>query len=228
MRFAIIVLWLAGAAALAQPPEEKDDLPWVCVPTEDRQWRCGRGAGAPEPRPLPPSTPPRAAPEGYQPPADGSRLTDHLREPGQPASPGQETASTPASEDQETPPAGNGPPAGDGEAVEPAAEPDPEGSRDASPAPARYGIQLVAGRDLESVEAYRGRTRLQSLDVYRRTWEDAGGVWHVLLAGRFETVAAARRALEELPADIRRAGAWVRPLDELDIPSDQSRDTKSD
>lgn len=248
MRIVITALWLAGSAALAQPAADRDDRRWVCVPTEERQWRCGRGAQAPEPAPVPPAAPPRAAPEGYRPPADRARLPDYLRQPESGAANAPEDAATPSpgTDDRQSPAprpeAGPGPGTGDtgaapvpetasGPTPETQSEPEssgPEIPPGPSEASARYGIQLVAGRDRESVEALRERPGLQSLDVYRRTWEDAGGVWHVLLAGRFETVAAARRALNQLPGEFRRAGAWIRPLDGLDNPSDQPREPQSD
>jgi septal ring-binding cell division protein DamX len=231
VRFAIILLGLTGAPAMAQPEADRQDQRWVCVPDENRQWRCGRGDQAPEPRPLPPARPEGAAPDGYDPPVADTGLPDYLRQtPNQSAeSLEADTAST-AGSDQEpeaTPEATRDTASGTMvEDVE--AAPEPEAGTGPATGSARYGIQLIAGRDRASVEAYRVRLGLKDLEVYRRTWEDAGGLWHVLLAGRFETVEAALRALDSLPANMRQAGAWVRPLDELDIPTDHSRNTESD
>lgn len=245
MRYALLFLCLIGAAAAAEPSSERRDQPWVCVATEDRQWRCGRGAQAPEPRPLPPAPPPDAPPPGYEPLAGASGLPDYLRDSIDPAE----------RPDGDSPPAAEEAPEASATAeaersrepdesvaaresvpeteAAPQPEPAPETTDAASaaePAPGttRYGIQLIAGRDRTSVEAYRDTPGLDSLDVYRRTWEDAGGVWHVLMAGRFQSVSAARQALNELPEDLKQAGAWVRPLDQLDIPSDHPRNPRSD
>lgn len=216
----------------------------MCVPTEDRGWRCGRGAQAPEPTPLPPERPAGPPPSGYEPRTEASRLPDYLRQSMDPTSAEEEPApSTPPDGQPQTPAApepeiagepGNAEPAPDPEiapdteiAEEPGdAEPAPEPRPSTRPGPesARYGIQIIAGRDRESVEAYRDTPGLESLDLYRRTWEDAGGVWHVLLAGRYASVTTARRALNGLPETIREAGAWIRPLSELDTPSDYPRD----
>ncbi len=245
MKYTVIFLWLAAATATAQPAAERDDRRWVCVPTEDREWRCGRGDQAPEPRPLPPARPADAPPAGYEPRADRSRLPDYLRESTVPSDgPRQADPESAAADDDQPLPGPSREDATAGASLEtpaapvprsePGPEPEPEleakpepdtGTR-TEPAPdtARFGIQLVAGRDRSSVEAYRNTPGLESLDLYRRTWEDAGGVWHVLLAGRFETVAAARRALNELPETVREAGAWVRPLSQLEIPSDSPRE----
>lgn len=222
VRYLIVLLGLAASAAGAQSDAERSGQRWVCVPTEDRQWRCGRGENAPDPSPLPPDQPAGAPPAGYQPPADTSRLPGYLLQA--PASPGEAAPETaedepaPADAGARTAPEPASPVEPATTVVEPAPEPDPRPA--AEPADeGRYGIQLIAGRDRDSVEAYRDSPGLEALDVYRRTWEDAGGVWHVLLTGRFNTVAAARRALEDLPGDVRGDGAWVRPLEGLDKPS---------
>lgn len=230
VRLAVILLGLAVAPALAQPESDRQDQRWVCVPDENRQWRCGRGDQAPEPRPLPPENPGGAAPNGYDPSAAGTGLPDYLRQtPGQPAQPAEGSegdAASAAGSDREPEATSDT----ETDAMVKDTEAAPEQAARAEPAEdaARYGIQLVAGRDRASVEAYRERSTPDGLELYRRTWEDAGGIWHVLLAGRFETVEAARRALDNLPEDLRPSGAWVRALDELDIPSDHSRDTESD
>lgn len=230
VRTGIILLGLALAPAPAQPESDSRDQRWVCVPDENRQWRCGRGDLAPEPRPLPSERPEGAAPDEYDPAAAAAGLPGYLRHtPGQPAQAvdgSEEEGASAAGSDREPEATGDTEP---GTMVEDTGA-TPERAARAKPADdaARFGIQLVAGRDRASVEAYRERSALEGLEVYRRTWEDAGGVWHVLLAGRFETVEAARRALDELPEDLRPSGAWVRPLDELDIPPDHSRDTESD
>lgn len=227
VRVAFILLGLAGATALAQPEADPQDQRWVCVPDENRQWRCGRGDQAPEPAPLPPARPEGAAPDGYDPPAAGAGLPDYLRQtPDQSAEISEGDAVSPAGSDRApevTADIETGTMVEDTEAA-----PEPEAGTAPATGNAHYGIQVIAGRDRASVEAYRERQGLEDLEVYRRTWEDAGGVWHVLLAGRFETVEAARRALEQLTAEIRQAGAWVRALDELDIPTDQSRNPQND
>lgn len=253
VKYAIVVLALATAAASAQPSTDRQGQRWVCVPTEDRGWRCGRGAQAPEPTPLPPERPAGPPPSGYEPRTETSRLPDYLRQSMDPTSAEEEPAPSAPPDGQPRSPAAPEPEiageSGDAETVpdpEIAGEsgdaepiPDPEIAEepgDAEPAqesrpstgpgpePARYGIQIIAGRDRESVEAYRDTPGLESLDLYRRTWEDAGGVWHVLLAGRYASVTTARQALNGLPETIREAGAWIRPLSELDTPSDNPRD----
>lgn len=230
VRLAVILLGLAGAPALAQSDADRQDERWVCVPDENRQWRCGRGDLAPEPTPLPPARPEGTSPDGYDPPTAGTGLPGYLRQtpdrPAEPAESSEGDAAAVAGSDQEPEPAAGT----ETDTVVEDTEAAPQQAARAEPAEdtARYGIQLVAGRDPASVEAYRERLRFEELEVYRRTWEDAGGVWHVLLAGRFETVGAARRALDDLPEDLRSSGAWVRPLGELEIPSDHSRDTESD
>lgn len=224
VKVTVFLLGLAGAPALAQPEADREDQRWVCVPTEDRQWRCGRGAQAPEPRPLPPERPAGSAPEDDEPRGAASRLPNYLRE-----SPDQvpDATATPTAGADEGPEARtDSKPATVTDHTEPA--PGRKAESETSPVAARYGIQLVAGRDRDSVEDYREHSALEPLEVYQGTWEDAGGVWHVLLAGRFETVAAARQALDELPEAVRQSGAWVRSLDELDIPTNHSRDPQSD
>lgn len=234
----VLLAGLMMSATAAGNAAERDEQRWVCVPTEDREWRCGRGAHAPDPAPLPPAEPPGRPPEGYSPRRDAAALPGYLRNPD-PGPPNEAPETTATPETTGIPEAASepgavtvdDPPAGEsreqpGAIAETGTEPvttDADGA-ESSPAPettaadAEYGIQITAARDPDSLEAYGRELELSGLDVYRRSWEDADGAWHVLMTGRFANVAAAREALNDLPDAIREAGAWIRPLDQLQPP----------
>lgn len=249
---ALLALLLAAPAAGGAQPA--DDDRWVCVPTEQWGWRCGRGANAPEPASLPPAQPPEQPPEGYKRPDQAGQVPLYLLDPTLPRprddadgpSGADATASAQSGDPSAPGPTPEGPSAAAAAAGE--REPDadagpespaapiagPRGSRDAAGTTAagtttngvavdaaRYGIQLAAARDPGSLAAYRQDLESRQLDVYQRTWEDAGGTWHVLLTGRFATASAASRALAGLPDRVREAGAWIRPLESLQPASRQ-------
>lgn len=217
---AVFGLMLAASSAPAETPEE--DSPWVCVPTEDFGWRCGRGHDAPEQSPLPEPPPPAPPPEGYVPPHAESSLPDYLRQPeraGQTAPPG-ETKTHPGQGAAQPPERNAREPEPTSEPAERAAE-----AQSSSPAPGpRYGIQLTAGRSPDSLDTFLQRHEFPESDVYRRRWDDAGGTWYVLLTGRYPSVSSARRALAGLPDDVRQAGAWVRRVDTLETIDDSKPD----
>ena len=79
----------------------------------------------------------------------------------------------------------------------------------------RYVIQLTNGEYKEGMEKYIRRVGLKDVDGWHfyRTQRDAG-LYYVLVYGEFETVAAAKKALDGLPRKARRSH-WVRQYSTL-------------
>jgi len=230
---------LSATAAPAEPAEA--ETPWVCVPSEEFGWRCGRGANAPEQSPLPEPPPPAPPPQGYVPPQGSNQLPAYLRPSSPEGGPGaarEEPARAGPVAPTDERPAQAGPvaPAPEQAAPQEEASDSRETAAPASEAPAtgakppaenpgpRYGIQLTAGRSPESLDTFLERHELPDSDLYRRRWHDEGGAWYVLLVGSYPSVSLARRALSELPEEIRRNGAWVRRMDTLEPVDDDGAD----
>jgi septal ring-binding cell division protein DamX len=74
----------------------------------------------------------------------------------------------------------------------------------------RYTVQLVATGSLDALHAFATDHQVEGASAARV--ERDGESHYVLLLGGYETAAAARGALNELPERWRAAGAWVRPL----------------
>lgn len=214
-RFLVLAL-LAAAAAGVTAGEAADgsrEEHWVCVPSREGGWLCGQGLATPVQTPLPEPEPPAPPPPGYTAPSDSAQLPRYLLVA--PAEDGeQESAPTADVRETDTGPVEPAPP-----------EPAP---RETSPPPAegpRYGVQLLAARQPETLDAFLKRHDLDESGLLRRQWRDDGGPWHVLILGSHRSVAAAREALAGLPPQLREAGAWVRRVDTLDIPA---RERESD
>lgn len=76
---------------------------------------------------------------------------------------------------------------------------------------AQYVVQVFAARDRAGVDRFLGRrTGELELAYYRRLRD--GQEWHVLVTGPYDSYPTARAASQRFPADVRRAGPWVRSL----------------
>lgn len=206
----VIAALLVGGAANGQSADDEEPA-WICVPTEDRGWRCGRGANAPDQTALPPPPPTPPPPAGYTAPGGTAPLPAYLQTPPADATTAEtpvEEAAAAADDEPET--------REPGQLDAPDVGRQPDVVQPVAPAAGPvYGIQLVSVRDPESLDGFAERHGLDPDSVYRRQWQDDSGTWHVLLSGRFGTVAAAQRALESLPAPLREGGAWIRRVDTL-------------
>ena len=75
--------------------------------------------------------------------------------------------------------------------------------------PEALTIQIYASEDLAAVRRFLAAHRLdRQVAAYR--FERRGRPWVGVVYGRFDDMAAARRAIARLPADIRSGGPWVR------------------
>lgn len=209
----LVMVALVLVAPVAGPAwaQEDEREHWVCVPTEERGWLCGRGEQAPEQAALPAPPPASPPPPGYTAPPEAARLPPYLQMPEADAPeagarPEESEAAAPAAEE----------PAGEPERIEAPGRVTPESAT--GPV---YAIQLAAARDPERLDRFAAGHDLEHLALERRRWRDEGGTWHVLVSGRYASASAARAALAELPAEMRAAGAWVRRVDNLDDPQSE-------
>ncbi len=104
------------------------------------------------------------------------------------------------------------PPAGAGAARGklPGAPPAEQCARRLAEWPDGHLVQLMASRRPESASAFVRRHRLR--DTLLCNHLRRGQPWHLLLLGPFPDRDAATRALQTLPADVRRGGAFVRSV----------------
>lgn len=86
-----------------------------------------------------------------------------------------------------------------------------------------YTLQLLGASSRDSVDrfvsAQSNRSKLLVFESRR-----SGKPWFVVVTGRFADSARARAALEELPANQRKAGPWPRALSEIQQEIEQHRD----
>jgi len=84
----------------------------------------------------------------------------------------------------------------------------------AAQGPGRYTIQLIGLQTQAAARAFIERHGLAGRALYLRTQHD-GELWFPVLYGSFDTLAAAQSARARLPASLKKAGPWLRPIDQL-------------
>ena len=72
-----------------------------------------------------------------------------------------------------------------------------------------YTIQLLAARDIKTLNRFRQKNRLMGKTYISRTHKN-GQVWYDLIMGDYATVAQAKSALDNLPAHIKNMKPWIR------------------
>lgn len=80
--------------------------------------------------------------------------------------------------------------------------------------PGDYTLQLLGAHSERSVRDYMSRQPNRN-QLLRYQSQRQGKPWYVVVVGRYQTSAEARRAMEQLPEGQRKAGPWPRPLKEI-------------
>lgn len=80
--------------------------------------------------------------------------------------------------------------------------------------PGDYTLQLLGAHSERAVRDYMSRQPNQD-QLLRYQSQRQGKPWYVVVVGRYETSAEARRAMDQLPEAQRKAGPWPRPLVEI-------------
>ncbi len=78
-----------------------------------------------------------------------------------------------------------------------------------------YTIQLLGASRRPDLQRFARRHGLRAADLHIVRTRRNGRPWYVIVRGRYANATAARRALQRLPADLRRQGAWVRRIGSL-------------
>ena len=81
-------------------------------------------------------------------------------------------------------------------------------------APGSYTVQLLAVENIESLQKVIERHELQDKAFSVKTLRQ-GRPWYPLLWGQFANRTEAMEATKRLPQDLRKGGAWARPLSSL-------------
>jgi DamX protein len=177
-----------------------------------------RPAGPPAPRieivtpgraPVP-VTPPPAAPPVAPPPAEPPAPAE--KAPSEPAASKAEppVPPSPPSAAQQSPPVAPATPA---RPPSPAAEPR-RGADEAwllQQSPESYTVQLFGSHDRQAAERFKGSQRLKDRVAIYRT-SRGGKDWYVAVLGSYSTREAAQRAIQGLPAEVKRQNPWPRSL----------------
>lgn len=74
--------------------------------------------------------------------------------------------------------------------------------------PARYTLQLMAGRNKKVLEALAAKHKLTNAWIYPRTIN--GQAWFVLVQGDYTNADQARAAVNQLPAELKAAKPWPK------------------
>lgn len=77
-----------------------------------------------------------------------------------------------------------------------------------------YTIQLIAAHNRQALEGFVSE-RTQGVSTRLLRTRRDGRNWYVVITGDYPDRDRARAALEELPADLRAEGAWIRTLGSL-------------
>lgn len=83
-----------------------------------------------------------------------------------------------------------------------------------SQTPTKFTIQLISGSDKKAVEKYAGKSGLTGTHAIC-SYLVNGKRWYALIYKVFDSGHEARRALAELPGNIRKRSPWVRKFQEL-------------
>ncbi|EJL82975.1 SPOR domain-containing protein [Pantoea sp. GM01] len=81
------------------------------------------------------------------------------------------------------------------------------------PSGGNYTLQLSGASKEESLNAWARKQNLSGYHVYKTTRN--GQPWYVLVSGAYATPADAKRAVASLPAEVRAANPWVKPLSQV-------------
>jgi len=81
------------------------------------------------------------------------------------------------------------------------------------PSGGNYTLQLSGASKEESLNAWARKQNLSGYHVYKTTRN--GEPWYVLVSGAYATPADAKRAVASLPAEVRAANPWVKPLSQV-------------
>lgn len=83
----------------------------------------------------------------------------------------------------------------------------------ASSAGGNYTLQLSGASRADTLNAWAKQQSLSNYHVYKTTRN--GQDWFVLVSGSYATPAEAKRAIAELPADVRAKSPWVKPVSQV-------------
>lgn len=81
------------------------------------------------------------------------------------------------------------------------------------PSGGNYTLQLSGASKEASLNAWARKQNLSNYHVYKTTRN--GQPWYVLVSGAYATPADAKRAAAALPAEVRAANPWVKPLSQV-------------
>lgn len=87
------------------------------------------------------------------------------------------------------------------------------GASKSLPSGGSYTLQLSGASKEASLNAWAKKQNLNSYHVYKTTRN--GQPWYVLVSGAYATPAEAKRAVASLPAEVRAANPWVKPLSQV-------------
>ncbi|MBK0093059.1 SPOR domain-containing protein [Erwinia sp. S59] len=87
------------------------------------------------------------------------------------------------------------------------------GASKSLPTGGSYTLQLSGASKEESLNAWAKKQNLSGYHVYKTTRN--GQPWYVLVSGAYATPADAKRAVASLPAEVRAANPWVKPLSQV-------------
>lgn len=202
---------LGEAPPAARPTEEPiPDDTVVEVPSASEAGDTGPDAIQPNPAPAA-SAEPDPAPPTEAGGASPSPPAEAARDPASPApiTPGQSpTAESPNQLRETRPPASPQPPSADA----------PAKLRDATwvraRAPDRFTIQIAGGRDLQALRR-SARGLPPEVEWAWFTSQRDGRNWYTLIVGDHPDRERARRAVNELPAQMRRNQPWIRSFESI-------------
>ena len=93
------------------------------------------------------------------------------------------------------------------------AAPASSGASKSLPTGGNYTLQLSGASKEASLNAWAKKQNLSGYHVYKTTRN--GEPWYVLVSGAYATPADAKRAVAALPAEVRAANPWVKPLSQV-------------
>lgn len=237
----LVMVWLYRGAEDEAPPTTASGAPAEpAAPASEPVFEPEQEEVAPEPRAEEEGTTQAGedepAPRSEEPEVDPS-LTAGMPDD-------QAPESAPETEGDQAPPTAAEPPetgeteeaAEQAEAPEPA--PEADASAESTPEPSdlpederillswqasQYTLQLLGAGSRESVERYMreqpNADKLLSFESRRQ-----GEPWFVVITGRFDSAEQARAAVDDLPAEQKKAGPWPRSMDEIQQQIETLRD----
>jgi DamX protein len=89
--------------------------------------------------------------------------------------------------------------------------------------PSNYTLQLLGARQVESVRQFLQKyAGLGGKAIYFHTRHD-GQDWYTVVYGVYSDKAAARRAIERLPAELKSSSPWVRSFASIHAELDRAQ-----